>query len=142
MAGTKKSGSTKSARRGRKKMTAQEKAAKNAVDTYLKAIGRQKPRGRQVSVDVLKARRDELKAEAAALSGVRRLKRLEEIREVEARIAAKERERPVDLAPLEADFVKYARAYGEANGISYGTWRDAGVPAAVLKKAGITRTRG
>ncbi|MDZ7734461.1 MAG: hypothetical protein U5R31_16560 [Acidimicrobiia bacterium] len=30
------------------------------------------------------------------------------------------------------------RSTGESKGIDYKTWREAGVPAAVLKKAGIT----
>ena len=38
--------------------------------------------------------------------------------------------------------MKVARAYGERKGITYGTWRDFGVAADVLKKAGIQRTRG
>ena len=48
----------------------------------------------------------------------------------------------VDLTALEAEFVKVAKSYGERKGITYGTWRDFGVAADVLKKAGIQRTRG
>jgi hypothetical protein len=35
--------------------------------------------------------------------------------------------------------VKAARDYGQRKGISYAAWREAGVDAAVLKKAGIGR---
>jgi hypothetical protein len=35
-----------------------------------------------------------------------------------------------------------AKKFGEKRGIGYGAWRDAGVPAQVLKKAGVRRTRG
>jgi len=35
-----------------------------------------------------------------------------------------------------------AKSYGDRKGISYGTWRTAGVSAAVLQKAGIARSRG
>ena len=45
----------------------------------------------------------------------------------------------VDLVPLEKAFVKVAKAYGERNGIMYSAWREIGVDAVVLKKAGITR---
>ena len=38
--------------------------------------------------------------------------------------------------------MKVARSYGERKGISYATWRTAGVTAAVLQKAGVARTRG
>ena len=34
-----------------------------------------------------------------------------------------------------------AKAYGERKGITYSTWRAAGVSAAVLSKAEIPRTR-
>ena len=36
-------------------------------------------------------------------------------------------------------FVKVARSYSERQGITYTTWREIGVDAAVLSKAGITR---
>ena len=47
-----------------------------------------------------------------------------------------------DIKSLEAAFVKIAKRFGENRGIGYGAWRDAGVPAVVLKKAGVARTRG
>jgi hypothetical protein len=46
------------------------------------------------------------------------------------------------MKSLEADFVKIANQFGEQRRIGYGSWRDAGVPAEVLKRAGIARTRG
>ena len=46
------------------------------------------------------------------------------------------------LSGLEKEFVRVAKAYSEKKRISYGAWRDAGVPAVVLKRAGIARTRG
>ena len=48
-------------------------------------------------------------------------------------------EATVDLAPLEEGFVGAAAAYGERKGISHAAWREVGVPADVLKRAGITR---
>lgn len=42
-------------------------------------------------------------------------------------------------AEVEARFVRSAKAYGAAKGISYAAWREVGVPAALLRKAGITR---
>lgn len=44
-----------------------------------------------------------------------------------------------DLTDLENDFVAVAKSYGERKGIAYATWREVGVPAAVLKRAGIDR---
>jgi hypothetical protein len=47
----------------------------------------------------------------------------------------------IDLSELERAFVAVARQYGERKGISYNAWREAGVDAAVLKRAGIGRGR-
>ncbi len=43
------------------------------------------------------------------------------------------------LASLEEAFVSVARRYGERRGVTYAAWREAGVSAAVLKRAGVTR---
>jgi beta-xylosidase len=44
-----------------------------------------------------------------------------------------------DIAPLETEFVKVAKSYGERNGITYSAWREIGVDPSILKKAGIDR---
>ncbi len=46
-----------------------------------------------------------------------------------------------DLESLEQGFIEAAKEYSERKGISYPAWREAGVPAAVLKQAGVPRTR-
>jgi hypothetical protein len=51
------------------------------------------------------------------------------------------KEEAVDLKALEEDFIRAARGYGERKGISYAAWREAGVDANVLRRAGIARTR-
>src|SRR5258706_7575531 len=43
----------------------------------------------------------------------------------------------IDLTELESDFVASAKGYSDRRGISYAAWRELGVEAAVLKKAGI-----
>lgn len=45
------------------------------------------------------------------------------------------------LSELEDEFVKVARSYGDRHGITYAAWRQVGVEADVLDKAGIHRTR-
>ena len=45
----------------------------------------------------------------------------------------------VDLSSLEEEFVGSAADYGRRKGITYAAWREAGVDAAVLKRAGIRR---
>lgn len=42
---------------------------------------------------------------------------------------------------FEAEFVKVARAFGDRAGVTYAAWRQVGVEAAVLERAGIHRTR-
>jgi hypothetical protein len=44
-----------------------------------------------------------------------------------------------DTAPLEDAFVAIAKSYGDRQGISYDAWRQIGVAATVLERAGITR---
>jgi hypothetical protein len=46
----------------------------------------------------------------------------------------------VDLQSLEDGFVGVASSYSVRQGISYAAWREVGVPAAVLKRAGVSRS--
>ena len=46
-----------------------------------------------------------------------------------------------DAAAAERGFIQKAAEYSARKAISYAAWREAGVPAAVLAKAGIRRTR-
>jgi hypothetical protein len=46
-----------------------------------------------------------------------------------------------DMSALEKEFIKVAKAYGERKGITYSTWRAAGVSATVLQKADVSRAR-
>ena len=46
----------------------------------------------------------------------------------------------VDQTAVEDAFVQVAKSYGERQGISYNAWREVGVPAPVLKRAGIGRS--
>lgn len=46
----------------------------------------------------------------------------------------------VDIAKLEADFIRVAKGYAENKKISYAAFRSVGVPADVLREAGIPRS--
>jgi hypothetical protein len=46
----------------------------------------------------------------------------------------------VDLTALEDEFVAVAHGYSSRRGISYAAWREAGVEASILKRAGVTRS--
>ena len=61
------------------------------------------------------------------------------IRELDAIAAVDRYLRDLRDARLEAEFVVVAADSGARRGISYEAWREAGVAAAVLKRAGIRR---
>ena len=67
------------------------------------------------------------------------LQLLQERKNLETELRAMEHDTAPDLERLQRAFVKHARAYGEAKGIEHATWREIGVPADVLREAGITR---
>ena len=70
---------------------------------------------------------------------LRRLKLVQERRDLSV-----EREHlaePFDMSAAEDEFVEIAASYSERQGISYQSWREIGVPAAVLSRAGISRGR-
>ncbi len=109
-----------------------------AVRNYLEALEATKPkRGRKRTPDSIKKRLDAIDAAIADADKLTELKlRQERVnleRELEAGSVA------VDLTSLEQEFVAVANAYGLRQGITYQVWRDTGVSAAVLKKAGIGR---
>jgi hypothetical protein len=109
-----------------------------AVRRYLEALEANKPRrGRKRSPESLKKRLVAIESEIASADPLKRVHLVQERADVQDALAASESK--VDLAQLEKDFVKSARPYSERKGISYATWREVGVPVAVLEKAGIGR---
>jgi hypothetical protein len=127
------------------KMTPQHKAALaegrahgRAVREYLDALEESRPkRGRKRTPDSVKKRLAAVEAELLDASGVKRVQLLQERRDLRSELDAFGA--TIDLSSVEKAFVKAAKPYSENKGISYATWREAGVPADVLKKAGITR---
>jgi hypothetical protein len=110
-----------------------------AVKAYLDALHEHRPRrGRRRTVDSIQKRLAAIEQQLADASSLKRLQLIQERRDRETELAAMGGADP-DLSGLEAGFVKVAKAYGERKGIAYATWRDLGVPADVLKQAGITR---
>jgi hypothetical protein len=127
------------------KMSAQHKAAlaegrahSRAVRDYLEALELNRPRrGRKRTADSVKKRLAALEQALADATGVKRVQLLQERRDLSAELDGMDA--TVDLSGVEKAFVKAAKPYAESKGISYATWREAGVPADVLKRAGITR---
>jgi len=125
-----------------KKALAEGRSMSATVDRYLTALNTPKRRGPKVSTARLEQRLAGARTRPQAAAGVERAYAAQEVRDLKAKIAEQASVGPVDLPGLEAAFVKIAESFGERRGISYGAWRDAGVPAAVLKRAGVARTRG
>jgi hypothetical protein len=111
-----------------------------AIKDYLSATTQRKP-GRPVTAASVKAKLEGIEAKLASESdAMKRLGLIQARRDAQAQLGTLGES--VDLSALEAGFVRHAKAYSERKGISYGAWREAGVPAPVLKAAGIARTRG
>jgi hypothetical protein len=127
-------------------MSAEHKAALaegrsqgRAVRAYLEALDANKPkRGRKRTPDSIKNRLQNIETELPSADKLHALHLRQERRDLQEELAAMGTS--VDLAGVEKDFVGAAKAYGERKGISYATWREAGVPSAVLKQAGISRS--
>jgi hypothetical protein len=109
------------------------------IRTYLDALESTKPkRGRKRTPDSVKRRLATMNTELPGASGLDRVHLIQERMDLEAELEQLQGG-AVDVSELEADFVKVAADYGTRKGISYTAWREAGVDAAVLKKAGIKR---
>lgn len=109
-----------------------------AVRRYLEALEANRPRrGRKRTPDSIQKRLGEIESKLATADALSRLQLLQERMNLTQELSSKDE--AVDLSELEAGFVESARGYGERKGISYAAWREAGVDAAVLKRAGITR---
>jgi hypothetical protein len=112
-----------------------------AVRRYLEAIESSRPRrGRRRTPISIAKRLEIIETELATADPLTRLHLIQQKKDL-----TEELERNADtedITELEKQFVKVARAYGDRKGISYGTWRTAGVSAAVLQRAGVARTRG
>ena len=133
------------AKRGPKEMTPEHKAAMEqgraegrAVRDYLEALRSSKPkRGRKRTPDSIKQRLAEIEQELGESTAIVELQLVQERRDLTAELESMGS--GVDISELEDGFVAVAKSYADRKGISYGSWRDVGVPAATLKRAGITR---
>jgi hypothetical protein len=109
-----------------------------AVRRYLEAIELHKPkRGRKRTPESVQKQLDAIEAKLATADPLTRVQLIQQRMDLHQELASKSN--AADLDDLERDFVKSARNYGERKGISYAAWREAGIDAAVLKKAGIGR---
>ncbi len=119
---------------------AKGRAQARAVKQYLRARETESKRGPKLTPEKLRGRIDDLKQSIEEEDDpTRRLELIQQRMDDEERLSSIE-ETP-DMEQLESDFVDVAKEYSERKGISYSAWRELGVPAAVLKRAGVPRTR-
>ena len=108
------------------------------VRDYLEGLRATKPkRGRKRTPDTIKKRLGAIETELASASPLDELLLVQERRDLEAELAAKSD--AIDMETLEQAFVDVAKSYSDSKSISYASWRDVGVPASTLKRAGISR---
>jgi hypothetical protein len=110
-----------------------------SVRRYLEALEANKPRrGRKRSPESIAKRLDAIENEIPTADPLKRLHLIQERLDLQAALDASGG--GTDLAELEADFVAVAASYGDRKGITYSAWRELGVPAPVLTRAGIARS--
>ena len=126
-------------------MTSEHKAALAAgraqglaVRKYLEALERSRPRrGRRPSSDSLKKQLTEIENRLRDADPLKRLHLIQQRKAIESRLS--DSEGGEDISSLEDAFVRAASEYGSRKGIDYATWREIGVPADVLRRAGVHR---
>ena len=108
-----------------------------ALKRYLEALGTRRP-GRPVTPETLANRLERVDVRIGEETDpLKRLDLIQQRIDIETQLA--QLADAADLETLENGFVEYAKAYSARKGISYAAWREAGVPAAVLKRAGVGR---
>ena len=110
-----------------------------AIRLYLEALEAHRPRrGRKRTTQMLNDRLAAIDRELEHADSVRHLQLVQERLDLQA--ALESAERAVDISALEPGFIEAAADYSRRRGISYAAWREVGVPSAVLRAAGITRS--
>lgn len=110
-----------------------------AIKAYLSALKSRRP-GRPVTKESLQARLDRVTKQIEEATDPLEAVSLTQARlDIESQLARMGESE--NMAELEAGFVEYAQGYSDRKGISYTAWRQVGVPAATLRKAGIKETR-
>ncbi len=118
---------------------AQGRRESRSIKRYLEALGARRP-GRPITKESLERKlaglETKIGSEADPLKRVDLVQQRLETLDALAAIAD-----AADFADLEAGFIGTAKGYSERKGISYSAWREIGVSAEVLRRAGIAQTR-
>ncbi len=108
------------------------------VRAYLEALESSRPkRGRKRTKESISRRLERIDTELESADPLKRLQLTQE--QIDLSEELEGMDSGVNLTDLENDFVQVAQGYAERKGITYQAFRQIGVPAAVLKRAGISR---
>lgn len=119
---------------------AKGRAQGRAVREYLAALEQERKPGRKLDRETAESRIAEVQSQIDdEPDPAKRVELIQKRLDLEERLVELAEE--PDLEALEQQFVDAAADYSERKGISYTAWREAGVPAATLKQAGVKRTR-
>jgi hypothetical protein len=109
------------------------------VRDYLEALKSSKPkRGRKRTAESIQKRLSAVEVELTSADPLNELLLLQERRDLQDEFESLGS--GTDISSAEAEFVKVALDYSKRRHISYATWREFGVDAAVLKRAGVPRS--
>jgi hypothetical protein len=123
-----------------KEALAKGRAQGRAVREYLAALEQRRRPGRRLDRETLESRLPEVQKQIDdEPDPAKRVELIQKRLDLEERLVELAEE--PDLEALENAFVSAAAEYSERKGITYTAWREAGVPAAALKLAGVRRTR-
>ncbi|MEM9748235.1 MAG: hypothetical protein AAF945_16180 [Actinomycetota bacterium] len=114
------------------------RAEGKVVRDYLEGLRATKPkRGRKRTEESVRAQLAEVEAKLPEADPMNELLLVQKKRDLEEELDSMSD--TVDMTALEEAFVGVAKSYSDTKKISYASWRDVGVEAAVLKRAGISR---
>jgi hypothetical protein len=109
-----------------------------AVRRYLEALEAHKPkRGRKRTQESMQKRLSTIEESLGTVDPLTRLHLIQERMDLERELASADN--GVNLQELEEGFILAAEQYGRRKGITYSAWRELGVDASVLRRAGIRR---
>ena len=108
------------------------------IREYLEIVEATKPRrGRRRTTESITQRLAVIAAELKTTDPVTKVRLIQERLDLRTELASMKSKS--EVATAEAKFIKVAASFSERNEITFDAWREFGVTAAVLKKAGISR---
>jgi hypothetical protein len=132
--------STRTLSEHHKRALAEGREQGRTVRRYLEALERNRPsRGRPRTIESIRRQLGDLDAKLKASDPLTRLQLAQQRRDLEVELGQKDS--GDELASFEKEFIAIAADFSRRKGISYSSWRDAGVTPSVLRAAGISRTR-